>query len=73
MLEVIIYLKENAHIWNNMDVVLAYKTAREDMITRTKEKVSEDEEADRVSEAQEYGIACEDEDGPFTNNEMQLL
>ena len=28
MLEVIIYLKENSHLWNKMDVVMDYSTAR---------------------------------------------
>ena len=51
-LVLIIYIKENSHIRNKMDVVLAYRTAMEDMIARTKEKVSEDEEAYRVEEAQ---------------------
>ena len=51
MLEVIICLRENSHIWNKMDVVLYYRTAREDKITRTKEKVSEYEDVYRVVEA----------------------
>ena len=73
MLELIIYLRYNSHIWNNMDVVLSYRTARKDMTTRTEEKVSKDEEADKVSEDQEYGIECEDQDGPLTTNDMQLF
>ena len=28
MLEVIIYLKDNAHLWDNIDVVLAYRNTR---------------------------------------------
>ena len=36
MLEVILYLKDNYHLWNKMDVVLAYSTAMEDMITSIK-------------------------------------
>ena len=73
MLELIIYLKYNIHIWNNMNVVLAYITAREDMSTRTKEKVPEDEEADRVAEAKEYGTEFQDKDEPLTINEIQVL
>ena len=43
------------------------------MTTRTEEKVYKDEEADKVSEDQEYGIKCEDQDGPLTTNDMQLF
>ena len=52
MLKVIISLKENAYLWTKMDLVLAYRTAREEISTRTKEKVYKDEETDRVVEAQ---------------------
>ena len=68
MLEVIICLRENSHIWNKMDVVLYYRTAREDKITRTKEKVSEYEDVYRVVEAQKYGIECQDKGGTLANN-----
>ena len=53
-----------------MDAVMAYRTAREGMITRTKENVSKDEKVHMVEEAHESGIECEDEDGPLTTNEM---
>ena len=52
MLELIIYLKYNSHIWNNMNVVLAYITAREDMSTRTNETFPEDKKEDMVEETQ---------------------
>ena len=73
MLELIIYLKGNDHLWNNMDVVLAYRTAREDMSTRTKEKVSDDEEAYRVAEAQEDVIEYMYEGGNLATNETWLV
>ena len=60
MLELIIYQKDNAHLCNNMDVVMDYRTAREYMSTRTKEKVYGDKEADRVAEAQESSIEYKD-------------
>ena len=73
MLELIIYLKGNDHLWNNMDVVLAYRTAREDMSTRTKEKVSDDEEAYRVAEAQEDVIEYMYEGGNLVTYETWLV
>ena len=56
VLEVIICLKDNAHLWNKMDMVLDYKTAREYKSTITKEKASEDENEYRVEEYQESSI-----------------
>ena len=56
-----------------MDVVLAYRNAREYMSTSTNVFLTKDEEADSVAEYQESGIECEDEDGILTTKEVWIL